>query len=469
MPQQPTSLLSLPDELLVQIFDNVAVRTSPGGNPILPCTLVCRRIGKVAQALVYRDVFVDAISSSGFKAAVEANPSLGQLVSSLEVQNGTPAITPGPESGNLICERMQATFRSLSQLKELSLVGMTPGEAAAILAALPSPSLQSLTMRLRRTVDERWAQELWTHLSGFSELRTLECVDWPGEAGLAHPTAPCPTPKISLPRLVKLDATDFVLVKMFGPAGPLRQTLPSLQELTTSWSPSGSDMIAILSDLPSSLTTLKLLYASMATGWSRYLQTLPPLRHLELGEGTFFETDLLAYLPTATLESIGFDDSAPATDRVLQALTGRGRPPQLRQIRLDHIVGATPDEIEDRFKHYGSANLHDYANAIRNAMRPQWSLGTSEEGLRLALDSARANGIEVTGRAVKFLHWESEFDSLLFHYMMDWAQEVDQYDVVIARYGEEPAFGWLEEHAPRKARLAQAGLLAGWGASGVVP
>lgn len=48
MPQQPTSLLSLPDELLVQIFDYFDGRFRKGVHPISPIMLVCCRICSVA-------------------------------------------------------------------------------------------------------------------------------------------------------------------------------------------------------------------------------------------------------------------------------------------------------------------------------------------------------------------------------------------------------------------------------------
>lgn len=76
----------------------------------------------------------------------------------------------------------------------------------------------------------------------------------------------------------------------------------------------------------------------------------------------------------------------------------------------------------------------------------------------------------MTGHAHEYQAWDSGLESITFHYMMEYAQEVDRYDAVIERYGEEAAFGLLEEHAPRKARLVQEGLVRSWlGVRGAVP
>lgn len=85
--QQPTSLLSLPDELLVQISDYLAQRVWKGIPPVFPLTLVCRRIRKLAQAVLYRDVFLRPYTRAipHLPAIIGKNPSLGQLVNTLTV------------------------------------------------------------------------------------------------------------------------------------------------------------------------------------------------------------------------------------------------------------------------------------------------------------------------------------------------------------------------------------------------
>lgn len=98
-------------------------------------------------------------------------------------------------------------------------------------------------------------------------------------------------------------------------------------------------MAAIFSQAPSSLTAMRLLIKSaVPVLWSRYLGSLPALRYLTLEPDTFLKAQLLAYLPAAPVELIGFSTGTLVTDAVLRALTGPGRPPLLRQLCLNHVL-----------------------------------------------------------------------------------------------------------------------------------
>lgn len=449
--RQPTSLLSLPDELLVRIFDHLAVRLWKGVHPLWPLTHVCRRVRSVAQEALYRDVVIGPYRNKTphFQEAVEENPPLGQLVETLTI-GGTGYDPAGSKSAVLGRESRPATIGAVSNLKE-STLSVTIDEACALLAALPSPlpSLRALNMRLAQTPSSvRWT-DLWTHLSRLSELRVVRCNAWPvftTPRQTAHATQHIP-----IPQLVTLHITDYILTETFENAGPLHQTLPSLRELhvAVSRSDNVSAVSAILAEAPSSLTTLNMVSNFEVPGTpSRYLPALPPLRHLELGPRTFIEADLLAFLPmAATLESIRFDFSASVTDCLLRALTGPGRPPQLRQICLDHVKGASPEQIAEDFKLNGSLSPHMYTDWLRGTLGPYWPEGGTARGLRLALATAKANGIEVTGSALACADWDSTFDKVLADAMMEQANETDAYGDVIARSGEEVATARLEEYA----------------------
>lgn len=134
--QQPTSLLSLPDELLVHIFDYLAVALRYRQNPVVPLLSVCRRIRHLAQATLYRDVVIsaDADATPHFQAVVEEYPSLGQLVRRLKLHPYNPA--PHTEQNpNFSCKSAHTTLCALPQLKELTLLDMPTDDAAAILVA----------------------------------------------------------------------------------------------------------------------------------------------------------------------------------------------------------------------------------------------------------------------------------------------------------------------------------------------
>lgn len=96
-------------------------------------------------------------------------------------------------------------------------------------------------------------------MAWFYELRVLHCNHWAPGAVLAPPTALAARHN-SLPRLIKLYVSNCVLNQTFGRAGPLRETLPNLQELSLTIT--RSDIMpavsTILSEAPASLTTLKL-------------------------------------------------------------------------------------------------------------------------------------------------------------------------------------------------------------------
>lgn len=457
--QQPASLLSLPDELLVQIFDNLAERLWKGIHPLWPLTHVCRRVRTVTQVELYRDVVIGPYRNKTphFYESLKENPSLGQLVETLTV-HGTVSFFDSDSGKEAIhdSELVQATTSAVSNLKELVLSGMTTAGASFVLAALPSTSLRNLYMRFFRTPASVQWSDLRAHVARSSELRMLTFQDWRPETEPAPHTTTHPGQHLLLPQLVKLQVNDYILVQFFGAAVPLWQALPNLRELqiTISSSQDSSTVKAILSEAPSSLTTLKLLsnYETLSSP-RQYLPTLPVLphlSHLDLGPGTFIESELLVYLPMAPLESITFDLCAAVTDRILQALTGPARSPRLRRLCLDHVVGAGPEGI----RHHLQMDLSGGAvEDLRHQVCPEWPTGGTEHGLRLALAAANAHGLEVTGSALDCAVWNEIFDKVLSDFMMEQAHETDNYGDVIARFGEEVAIAWLEEHAPDRLPL----------------
>ncbi|GAA5964281.1 hypothetical protein JCM8115_006052 [Rhodotorula mucilaginosa] len=464
--QQPTSLLSLPDELLVQIFNYLAGRFSTRVSPTLPLTLVCRRVRKLAQAVLYHDVTLSPYSDATplFGGAIMANPSLGQLVDTLTIcgTGSEPDIDKGAAHKSAL---VQATIAAVSNLRELTLSDMTTEEASAILAAFPSTSLRNLHIRLwlwTTPVSSQW-KDLWGRVARFSELRVLTCEDWRWDAELVPPATAHSGQHIPLAQLVKLEITDDILIKALEAAGPLRQVLPNLRELQITISRSEDSTVstavtARLSEAPPSLAVLKLVTSFYMPGTPRqYLPASPALRHLshlELGAKAFTEDELLVYLSMAPLESITFYRCASVTDRILQALTGPARSPQLRRICLDHVFGIGQEEIRDSLKAYLSEG--NAAEEVRRQLCPQWPPGGTEQGLRLALSDAKANGIQVTGSALACSDWDATFDKALADLLMERAHKTDDYGDVIARFGEEVAVAWLKEHAPHTVRLLHA-------------
>lgn len=421
MPQEPTSLLSLPDELLVQTFDYLADPPTKGIHPLWSLTHVCRQVREVAQTVLYRYASFGPgwDATPHFQAAVTQNPSLGQLVSSLDMHDN--ANIPYFFQDGSLRRKTRAVLRTLTKLKELSLWEVTTDEAASILAALPSPPIRVLDLRLYWTENPSHWRDLQTQLSRFSQLHDLCVLDAiTSSPELAQaPRATRRSPRhLSLPQVVKLHVVDYVLVEGFGSAGLLRQTLPNLRELHLymSLSENVSAVSASLADLSSSLTTLELLGTETWGITARYIPDLPALRCLEFGYDSFTEAEVLAFLPkaTASLESIVFDLSDQVTDRVLRALTGRERPPRLRHLRLNHISARSPDDIRDQVERRGWEGKD--AEEVRSQLHPHWAIGATVEGLRLALADADANGIQVTGSALDCANWDATFDKVFAEY-----------------------------------------------------
>lgn len=426
----------------------------------------CRRLRQVVPTVLYRDVVLSPYKapSRHFQNAVERNPSVGQLVSKLEMYD-TGSIQRPHESRTLAWERAQATIRTLSRLEELTLLDMTSNEATAVLAALLSPSLRSLKLHLHWTPDPQHRQHLWLQLSRHPELYALECSDWSFAPEVHPPTIALAAQQFSLPKLDELNVTEGILIGTFGnTASSLRETLPGLRTLhiTITQPELMSAVSAILSHSPSSLTSLKVLSKSSGLGvLSGYLLGLPPLRHLELGPQTFTEDELLAYLATATLESIGFDLHAPVTDRILETLTGPACQPQLRLIRLDHVNGPSPEDTAQQlegceFQYCNPRLLHELLVELRDKIGPQWPIGGTEEGLRLALADANANGIKVTGSAIDCSKLTATLETALAEYLLE---QVEKTEDVSDKFALE-VLVWLENHASDKADRLRADLSA---------
>lgn len=456
MPQQPTSLLSLPDELLIRIFQHLAADEPDGMSMVRGFTHVCRRIRNVAQGILYHAVAFGPLSSgSYFQAAVKENPSLGELVTRLWVcGSSSNHLRSSSDYDSVIevppnWELQEETILTLTRVKELILIYRSIDEASAVLAALPSPTLYSLTLKVKQGTASSRGRELWTCVSRFSELRVLTCHEWPLRVD-AVPRVAVAAQHLSLPHLVKLHIEDHNLTRIVEIAGGLHLVVPSLRELhlEISHDTDVSVMAAIFSQAPPSLTAMRLLTKSaVPVQWSQYLGSLPALCHLTLEPDTFLEAQLLAYLPTAPVKSIEFSTGTLVTDTILQALTGPGHPPLLRQLCLNHIFPKVPDCIKVALEYCHAAGLAKSGNEMRRQIGPSWPEGATEEGLRQALAAANAAGIEVTGSALACANWQATFDRVYADFAAEQALKMRRYEDVLARFGQE-----LLPHGSRNTR-----------------
>ncbi len=230
MTRHLTSLLSLPDELLVETFEHLADPPLEGIHPLWSLTRVCRRVREVAQTVLYRDVILDPGwgAPPHFRAAVTQNPSLGVLVSSLDMHDDVD--TSYYSRGGSLDRKTWAATHTLARLKEVRLSEVTTDEAASILAALPSPPLRSLDMEIFWTADPSHWRDLQIQLSRFSQLRDLCVRDIDTSSpGLAHaPRATRRSPRhLTLPQVVELHVADYILVEGLDLPGPCAKPCPT--------------------------------------------------------------------------------------------------------------------------------------------------------------------------------------------------------------------------------------------------
>ncbi|GAA5878409.1 hypothetical protein JCM3774_002828 [Rhodotorula dairenensis] len=468
------SLLSLPDELLARIFDVVAADLKT----LTSSALACRRLRSVVESVLYRQVVVKERDGTvdRLTSTLRRTPSLGQFVIDLKILfprhlGHYPVL--GDTTLGLYYN--PSTLGMLHKLKTLCLEGLQVPTLEAILAAVPTSTLAELRIKADvRTENQTQLVQIWARLQAFTRLHTLvlDVVALQLNFDTSRPFLP--VERTRLPQLRKLKTLDWFCVALFGDNASLKVVLPDLAELSLSIMGclEGSTCSHLLRNLPAGLRSLRLEMTDLFNVWplpvpdvsAGYFSKLPPVRHLRLVNGMFLEDELVAYLPGSHLESIEFAPEAPVTDRLLQLLVGPERPPSHRTIGLDHIADTPIEEVNERFGDEGPTDDDQWAE-LRDMLRPDWPSGASEEGLRSARETARANGITIEGIAVKVLLWEIIYKGLTERYTIRRACATDDYDEVIERYGEDTVIELLQVHGPNTVRLACAGFLADRGSS----
>ncbi|GAA5988958.1 hypothetical protein JCM10908_006246 [Rhodotorula pacifica] len=456
MASQRTSLLSLPDELLVRIFDELR-NNYDWLQDLHSAMFVCRRLYPAAQTALYHDVEFSDWKSANLQRFAESlanRPELGQLVTAISMYIGTLPDDLLVEHRGLITKL--SFVRALSRLKKLHIfvTGSSDG-VPRLFSELQTPSLRDVSVLCRVTSANRegW-YAVWASLQGFPDLHTLhlsmtnDLLDAPA----ARRVKPLPQVRTS-----HIDA-DFV-TSIFGVEATIASLLPNLTDLEYNRSKnlSAADASRTLANLPPSLEKLD-IHSYEMPALTGYFKALPPLKHLALYRSAYVESELLAYLPTSRLESISFDLFVDVTDRVLYALTeATNRPRSLRRIHSDSPHSGEGTEVHLDLKELSDPSDDAIDNVYANNC-PDWREGCSEEGLRAAIAAAEAAGIEFEGGAVQAVDWDELFDDEVLDFLMEDARPKDDYDRVIERFGEDEVFEWLEVNSPNAFKIIQRGL-----------
>ncbi|GAA5988984.1 hypothetical protein JCM10908_006257 [Rhodotorula pacifica] len=468
-----TSLLSLPDELLVRIVGKLANRRRRYNiKNLLLCATVCSRLGRIAQAALFERIDVDAHGGCFEKLAntLGRKTSLGQLVTDYSVHlwrlSGGGAVAGFDQAlaRAKFAKAASAAFRSLSNLQTLALFDATSSQIDIILSHLGSRRLRAVQVTIVPMPQEReiWPR-IWAHFAEHSSLHSLmfQLADIFEEVpALSKDCIPDFRP---MPQVRQLCTSTQSWQVAFGSAVAIRKLFPNLEDLSvvvvhrndTAWF---SAQLADLSDGPQSLTVWSTLRTSVPQD---YLKDLPAtVRHLCLGRNSFVEAELLAYLPTSPLRSLHFMFGTEGVDRILQLLTGPTRPRSLRRIVLDHAK--LPLSLENELCYdldnegRGEAYGEEILSSLRRRWRSAWPPGCTADKTRAAIAAAKAFGIAVEGSAVEVLEYDAIFERELFQSMMRDAKSTDNYEKVFERFGEPAAIAWLWEKAPNTVRLARA-------------
>ncbi|GAA5988982.1 hypothetical protein JCM10908_006256 [Rhodotorula pacifica] len=405
------TVLSLPDEVLDRIFDNIA--DSPR-EPLFPYLCICRRLSRLVHAQLYRRIFDFTLSDDTLYFLIdtfENEPSLFRLIEQVSLQSYAVR-TPEFRASYL-----RSLLRKACGLRVLELNGYSARLVPEILLLLPNPPLAAVDFMLSfRDNDDDDLRSLWHGLQRFRSLPRGDIHgpnEWAPRGGPIRPYDSASPTTVPLESVRTLRVNTYFWTRAFGPAASVNDLLPNLVNLTLdiSYTPDAFNLERFLSTLPLTLKRLSFLFNSCSSHVpdpksAFKLATLPPqLERLELQANLFSTEDLLAYLPTSQLQTIRFDWGCLVTDKVVDALVNPAiRPRTLRRVTLDHIEDFTSDCIEDAIgwatEALGEGESVDY-DALRAEKGPSWPEGGTEDGLRSALVVAAASDLQVEGSALQ--------------------------------------------------------------------
>ncbi|GAA5988963.1 hypothetical protein JCM10908_006248 [Rhodotorula pacifica] len=453
--RRPTSLLSLPDELLERIFHHIE---TPSKRFLANLSTTCRRLEPIAGRLLNRTCKLTCLSKYGVEKLERRTPRHDRPILHLSVNT-----FDGVEEAYA----QDVIARYLSQIRELEVVIGRPNELLHFLALLPPSKLRILHIEKLCPDEDREEEgldKLFRGLQAFPNLQELQVDD--SELKSRHTGSNSRTVAIPrLPQLRKLSVDDrFCRTAFPNRRHGLSRIMPNLEVLILrfqlKWmSSNGHNWTPLLATLPATLRHL-----SICTRWHRdesptpsgYLAKLPNLRYLRLGPTTFLEEDLLAYLPSSQLEMVVFDSATPVSDKVLHALTEPSiRPARLRLLRLRYIGGPLPHDIRHSFdsKHHILLYPEETETRLREWLRPQWPPGATDEGFCEAVGEAMRSGISVEGYTLACYKWQGLFEKELWQCLMKASRAKDDFTYVVSKYGREAVIGWLWSHAPNAASL----------------
>ncbi|POY76694.1 hypothetical protein BMF94_0286 [Rhodotorula taiwanensis] len=427
MLRQPTSLLSLPNELLLAI---VAELNTPD---LLQLALTCRRLLVPVRVKLYRRISLDTTDACRkLAAALDDNKGLRDLVKGMGLE-------PLREvCGNVAYDEDGDPYLLDSDDEEMIEDVIAPEDGLASWLGLQTrlPAVERVTMLELSPVAVCSFLE-----QALKYMPRLSCVLLPAEPMSGDDDAvACDFRRIvsSLPTsrglelmtngpwcLLKLvdhdNAPPLVNVRSLslGPAIPdpermaeLASVFPNLQELTIYLVEADADegYEHLLKTAPAGISTLRFA-GEPGKPIDHLLHRFSDLLELRLVTKSFSPKSLLSYLRDSNLVALEFDSGAPVNDRFLLSLVDRPVP--------------------------------DF-QAFKDEARPKWPTGCSEAGLSRVVEGARS----VRGTAVDALDWDRQFEEELERALVNHAHPRPAHDFLEEVLGGDGASEALHRLRP---------------------
>ncbi|GAA5985305.1 hypothetical protein JCM10908_002613 [Rhodotorula pacifica] len=447
-----TSLLLLPNELLTAIYDHLDV--DPAEYEVEPSTRVCRRLRPIAQARLYRDIFLVHGDSpwNKFDETLEHNPALGRFVKSLDLL--TPFDDGSEEYADAACDDMVTLLERLPRLMALSLFGF---DYLAMFAFFMDDRFQAtLAARKIRSLylgphfQHEWPAYWWNelvHMPSLQELK-LENQFFTDPAIMEDDKDNHP---IKLPHLRRLKI-DVGSLPEDGLA-PLAKLVPHLEALTLTNIDDRLQHVQAIQSAPASLKRLSVSAnrpdLPLSVAIDEVIAALPILEHLTLGPQLFSPDKLTTSLKTSNVASLTFMAASPVTDQLLLSLVGGPkRPRKLKVIVLDHVSASRNTPLRRRLDYQLPLPAFDRFDTLKENLKPEWQDGCTEEGLVKAIEAARKVGIRIGGLAMDCVGWSAHFDEQLERCLIEHGLETDNFDLAARHFSNDRIVAWLEQHSP---------------------
>lgn len=466
MLRQPTSLLSLPNELLLAI---VAELNTPD---LLQLALTCRRLLVPVRVKLYRRISLDTTDACRkLAAALDDNKGLRDLVKGMRLE-------PLREvCGNVAYDEDGDPYLLDSDDEEMIEDVIAPEDGLASWLGLQTrlPAVERVTMLELSPVAVCSFLE-----QALKYMPRLSCVLLPAEPMSGDDDAvACDFRRIvsSLPTsrglelmtngpwcLLKLvdhdNAPPLVNVRSLslGPAIPdpermaeLASVFPNLQELTIYLVEADADegYERLLKTAPAGISTLRFA-GEPGKPIDHLLHRFSDLLELRLVTKSFSPKSLLSYLRDSNLVALEFDSGAPVNDRFLLSLVdARSRPKCLRRLVLNYLdpyMSSVPLRYALR-RRVKQRPVPDF-QAFKDEARPKWPIGCSEAGLSRVVEGARSVGTQVRGTAVDALDWDRQFEEELERALVNHAHPRPAHDFLEEVLGGDGASEALHRLRP---------------------